>query len=179
VKLIGDQKVRLFMTAPPAIVSIEGNTICMRFKTHFPAALFFAGILAFAPDTSFARGGVVAATLEGFTAAAPSRSTNQCVRPRAKLSNGTLRSIFKKYGASSRDFGVGKFLPSVTQDSLREMISEVVANGHARPSTHGPFGTLYEYEFPSDIGRSTFGIPTRWLPVIVGPNGDVATAYPD
>ena len=111
--------------------------------------------------------------------AAPSGSTNQCVRPRAKLSNETLRYIFKKYGASSRAFGVGKFLPSVTQESLPEMISEVVANGHARPSTHGPFGTLYEYEFPSDIGRSTLGIPTRWLRVIVGPNGDVATAYPD
>jgi hypothetical protein len=86
-----------------------------------------------------------------------------------------LRSI----GASSRAFGVGKFLPSVTQDSLLAVISEFVANAHARPLIHGSFGTLYDYKFSSDIGRCTLGIPTRWLRVIVGPNGDVATAYPD
>jgi hypothetical protein len=108
-----------------------------------------------------------------------STSTEQCTPRRVRLSNETLLYIFKKYGASSRAFWVGKFLPSMTEGSLRQMISEAVAKGHARTSTHGPFGTLYEYAFPFDIGHGTLGNPTRWLRVIVGPDNDVATAYPD
>jgi hypothetical protein len=52
----------------------------------------------------------------------PNRRTAESLGAQAKLSNETLRCIFKKYGASSRAFGVGKFLPSVTQDSLLEVI---------------------------------------------------------
>src|SRR5271166_2579949 len=46
-----------FLTAPAAIVPIEGNMIYMRLITNFIAGLLLTGILALAPATSFAHGG--------------------------------------------------------------------------------------------------------------------------
>jgi hypothetical protein len=53
-------------------------------------------------------------------------AADQVLRTLEETMLGVTKEL-KKYGASSRAFGVGKFLPSVAQDSLREMISEVVA----------------------------------------------------
>jgi hypothetical protein len=61
-------------------------------------------------------------------------AADQVLRTLEETMLGVTKEL-KKYGASSRAFGVGKFLPSVAQDSLREMISEVVAK-RPRSSFH-------------------------------------------
>lgn len=57
VRLIGDQEARISLNRTSTILPAKEEMICMRLITNLLAGLLFTGMLALAPDTSFARGG--------------------------------------------------------------------------------------------------------------------------
>jgi hypothetical protein len=94
------------------------------------------------------------------------------------LSARAMQHIVARHGPDSHAPGAGKYASGTTPDMIRAMIVEAVRRGRPRPDTNGRPGTLYDYEFPSDIGTSIDGRPTRRLRVVVGPDGGVITAFP-
>ena len=95
-----------------------------------------------------------------------------------KLSRWALRHIQQRHWPDSPAQGAGKFAPGITEDSLREMINEAVANGRYRENTHGRPGEVYEYDFGRPIGITINGSPASRLRVVVNPRGQVVTAFP-
>ena len=65
-----------------------------------------------------------------------------------------------------------------TEETLREMINEAVANGRSSENTHGRPGEIYEYDFGRPIGTTIDGGPATRLRVVVNARGQVVTAFP-
>jgi hypothetical protein len=95
-----------------------------------------------------------------------------------QLSLWALRHIQQRHWPDSPAQGAGKFAPGITEESLREMINEAVANGRYRENTHGRPGEVYEYDFGHPIGITINGSPASRLRVVVKPNRQVVTAFP-
>jgi len=89
-----------------------------------------------------------------------------------------LRHIEERHWPNSPAKGAGKFLQGITEDSLREFVSEAVANGQARPNTNGRPGQIYEYDFGRQIGVTIDGGPASKLRVVVSPRNQLITAFP-
>jgi hypothetical protein len=94
------------------------------------------------------------------------------------LNERALRHIQLRHWPDSPAPGAGKFAPGITEESLREMISEAVANGHSRENTHGRSGEIYEYDFGRPIGTTINGGPASRLRVVINTRGQVVTAFP-
>ena len=100
------------------------------------------------------------------------------VRQQVTLNQWAIRHIQQRHWPDSRAAGAGKFGPEITEESLREMIYEAVANGHSRENTHGRSGEIYEYDFGRRIGTTINGGPASRLRVVVNTRGQVVTAFP-
>lgn len=96
----------------------------------------------------------------------------------AHISPHAMRHILERHGPESTAPGAGKFAPGTTPDLIRAMIAEAVRHGRPHANTNGRPGTLYDYSFPYDIGTTIDGRPTRRIRVVVGPDGEVVTAFP-
>ncbi|MBV9391755.1 MAG: hypothetical protein JOY96_07690 [Verrucomicrobia bacterium] len=97
---------------------------------------------------------------------------------KVSLTHRTIQHIIDRHWPNSPAEGAGKFLPGVTEDSLRQMIDESVANGQVRPNTNGRAGEIFEYDFQRAIGTGTRGEPATRLRVVVSPRNKVVTAFP-
>ena len=89
-----------------------------------------------------------------------------------------LRHIEERHWPNSPAQGAGKFSQGITEESLRELINEAVANGRARPNTNGRPGEIYEYDFSRRIGIKINGEPASKLRVVVSPRNQLITAFP-
>ena len=89
-----------------------------------------------------------------------------------------LRHIEERHWPNSPAQGAGKFSQGITEESLRELINETVANGRARPNTNGRPGEIYEYDFSRPIGIKINGEPAGKLRVVVSPRNQLITAFP-
>jgi len=100
------------------------------------------------------------------------------VRQQVVLTPRALRHIQERHWPDSPAQGAGKFALGITEESLREMINEAVANGRPRGNTHGRPGEIYEYDFGRPIGTTINGSPASRLRVVVSRRGQVITAFP-
>jgi hypothetical protein len=89
-----------------------------------------------------------------------------------------IRHIQERHWPNSPARGAGKFSEGITEDSLRELINEAVANGRARSNTNGRPGQIYEYDFGRPIGIAIDGGPASKLRVVVSPRYRLITAFP-
>lgn len=89
-----------------------------------------------------------------------------------------LRHIEERHWPNSAAQGAGKFSQGITEDSLRELINEAVANGRVRPNTNGRPGEIYEYDFSRPIGIKINGESASKLRVVVSPRNQLITAFP-
>ncbi|MBV8416296.1 MAG: hypothetical protein JO251_13885 [Verrucomicrobia bacterium] len=89
-----------------------------------------------------------------------------------------VRHIEERHWPDSPAQGAGKFNQGITEDSLKELIREAVANGRARPNTNGRPGQIFEYDFGRPIGTTINGGPASRLRVVVSPRNQVITAFP-
>jgi hypothetical protein len=89
-----------------------------------------------------------------------------------------VRHIEERHWPDSPAQGAGKFYQGITEDSLKELVREAVANGRARPNTNGRPGQIYEYDFGRPIGTTINGGPASRLRVVVSPRNQVITAFP-
>jgi hypothetical protein len=94
------------------------------------------------------------------------------------ISEQALRHIEARHWPDSPAQGAGKFSQGITEDSLRELVKETVANGRARRNTNGRPGRIYEYDFGRPIGTTINGGPASKLRVVVSPRNQVITAFP-
>jgi hypothetical protein len=105
----------------------------------------------------------------GFATGAPSQVI---------ITERALRHIEERHWPDSPAQGAGKFYPGITEQSLKELVREAVANGHARPNTNGRPGQIYEHDFGRAIGTTINGGPASRLRVVVSPRNQVITAFP-
>ena len=89
-----------------------------------------------------------------------------------------LRHIEERHWPNSPAQGAGKFFQGITEDSLKELVNEAVANGQARPNTNGRPGQIYEYDFGRPIGITINGGPASKLRVVVSAHNQLITAFP-
>ncbi len=89
-----------------------------------------------------------------------------------------IRHIEERHWPDSPAKGAGKFSPGFTEDSLRQLVGEAVANGRIRQNTHGRPGQIYEYDFGRPIGVGINGRPAYRLRVVVNRWNQLVTAFP-
>ncbi len=89
-----------------------------------------------------------------------------------------IRHIQERHWPDSPAQGAGKFSPGITEDSLRQLVNQAVANGRVRPNSHGRPGEIYEYDFGHPIGINIEGRPAYRLRVVVDRWNQLITAFP-
>jgi hypothetical protein len=95
-----------------------------------------------------------------------------------ELTQSALDHIVARHFPASDAANAGKFADGTTGQQVKSMIREAVQNGKFRPNTNGRPGTICEYDFGRTIGVSRTGNPTSTLRVVIGPDGQVITAFP-
>jgi hypothetical protein len=110
--------------------------------------------------------------------AADGQGVTETARQPVVLTRWALRHIQQRHWPDSPAEGAGKFAVGITEESLREMINEAVANGRSRENTHGRPGEIYEYDFGRPIGTTINGGPASRLRVVISMRGQVVTAFP-
>jgi hypothetical protein len=94
------------------------------------------------------------------------------------ISEGAIRHIQERHWPDSPAQGAGKFSPGITEDSLRQLVNQAVANGRVRQNSHGRPGEIYEYDFGHPIGINIEGRPAYRLRVVVNRWKQLITAFP-
>lgn len=89
-----------------------------------------------------------------------------------------IRHIKERHWPDSPAQGAGKFSAGITEDALRQLVSQTVDNGHVRQNTHGRPGRIYEYDFGRPIGIKIDGRPAYRLRVVVNQWNQLVTAFP-
>jgi hypothetical protein len=97
---------------------------------------------------------------------------------RVIVSQRAIRHIKERHWPDSPAQGAGKFSPGITEDSLRQLVAEAVANGRVRQNTHGRPGQIYEYDFGHPIGTTIDGRQAYRLRVVVNRWNQLVTAFP-
>lgn len=96
----------------------------------------------------------------------------------ADLTQQGLEHIVERHWVTSGAKGASKFLKGTTARSLKDMIGTATTKGAFRPNTLGRAGTIAEYNFGKAIGTTSKGLPASNLRVVIGPKGNVITAFP-
>jgi hypothetical protein len=94
------------------------------------------------------------------------------------VSQRVIRHIEERHWPDSPAPGAGKFAPGITEDSLRQLVSQAVANGRVRQNSHGRPGQIYEYDFGRPIGITIEGRPAYRLRAVVNRWNELVTAFP-
>lgn len=96
----------------------------------------------------------------------------------AKLTQQGLEHIVARHWATSGAKGSGKFLDGTTARGLKGMLETTTTQGLFRADTFGRAGTIAEYNFSRVIGTTSGGAPAVSLRAVIGPNGNIITAFP-
>ena len=96
----------------------------------------------------------------------------------ARLTQKSLDHIIARHWFTSGAKGAGKFSQGMTGKQLKSMINQTTTKGAFRPNTLGRPGTIAEYNFGRTIGTNINGGAASNLRVVIGPNGNVITAFP-
>ena len=94
------------------------------------------------------------------------------------VSQRAIRHIEERHWPNTPAQGAGKFAPGITEDSLRQLVSQAVAHGRVRQNSHGRPGQIYEYDFGRPIGIKIEGRPAYRLRVVVNRWNELVTAFP-
>jgi hypothetical protein len=94
------------------------------------------------------------------------------------VSQRAIRHIEERHWPNTPAQGAGKFAPGITEDSLRQLVSQAVAHGRVRQNSHGRPGQIYEYDFGRPIGINIEGRPAYRLRVVVNRWNELVTAFP-
>jgi hypothetical protein len=94
------------------------------------------------------------------------------------VSQRAIRHIEERHWPNTPAQGAGKFAPGITQDSLRQLVSQAVSHGRVRQNSHGRPGQIYEYDFGRPIGINIEGRPAYRLRVVVNRWNELVTAFP-
>ena len=94
------------------------------------------------------------------------------------VSQRAIRHIEERHWPDTPAQGAGKFAPGITEDSLRQLVSQAVAHGRVRQNSHGRPGQIYEYDFGRPIGINIEGRPAYRLRVVVNRWNELVTAFP-
>jgi hypothetical protein len=97
---------------------------------------------------------------------------------RVIVSQRAIRHIEERHWPDSPAPGAGKFAPGITEDSLRQLVSQAVASGRVRQNSHGRPGQIYEYDFGRPIGITIEGRPAYRLRAVVNRWNELVTAFP-
>ena len=97
---------------------------------------------------------------------------------RVIVSQRAIHHIEERHWPDSPAPGAGKFAPGITEDSLRQLVSQAVANGRVRQNSHGRPGQIYEYDFGRPIGITIEGRPAYRLRAVVNRWNELVTAFP-
>jgi hypothetical protein len=89
-----------------------------------------------------------------------------------------IRHIEERHWPDSPAQGAGKFSPGITEDTLRQLVSEAVAHGRVRQNSHGRPGQIYEYDFGHPIRITIDGRPAYRLRVVLNRWNQLITAFP-
>jgi hypothetical protein len=109
---------------------------------------------------------------------AEAQNAGDAVADRVIITQRAIRHIEERHWPDSPAQGAGKFSPGITEDSLKQLVGEAVANGRIRRNTHGRPGQLYEYDFGHPIGVTIDGRPAYRLRVVVNRWNQLVTAFP-
>src|ERR1700755_616666 len=109
---------------------------------------------------------------------AEAQNVSDAVADRVIITQRAIRHIEERHWPNSPAQGAGKFSPGITEDSLKQLVSEAVANGRIRRNTHGRPGQLYDYNFGHPIGVTIDGRPAYRLRVVVNRWNQLVTAFP-
>src|ERR1700750_2966573 len=91
------------------------------------------------------------------------QDATEAVADRVIITQRAIRHIQERHWPDSPAQGAGKFSPGITENSLKQLVGEAVANGRMRRNTHGRPGQLYEYDFGHPIGITMDGRPAYRL----------------
>jgi len=94
------------------------------------------------------------------------------------VSQRAIRHIEERHWPDTPAQGASKFAPGITEDSLRQLVSQAVAHGRVRQNSHGRPGQIYEYDFGRPIGINIEGRPAYRLRVVVKRWNALVTAFP-
>ena len=89
-----------------------------------------------------------------------------------------LEHIVARHWPTSGAKMAGKFSQGTTIKSLRSMINTTIEKGMVRANTRGRPGHIFEYDFGSQIGVTSRGIPASSVRVVRMPDGTIKTAFP-
>jgi hypothetical protein len=138
-----------------------------RFRRRIPASDWFLciaiGIILF---------GFRPVRAQDAAAPAPGSSDRVIITERA------IRHIEERHWPDSPAQGAGKFASGITEDSLRQLVSQAVENGRFRQNSHGRPGQIYEYDFGRPIGITINGRPAYRLRVVLNRWNELITAFP-
>ena len=114
----------------------------------------------------------------GKGAAAAKTGTQLLNAAPATLTQKGLNHILARHAFSSTAKGAGKFAQGTTARQLKNLINTATTKGIFRPNTFGRPGTIAEFNFGRTIGTNISGNAATNLRVVIGPNGNVITAFP-
>lgn len=110
----------------------------------------------------------------------PSQRIGQWMLPAApaRLNQDRLNHIVERHWWSSTAKGAGKFSANMTVSRLRGLINQATVEGKFQPNTKNRPGTFVVYDAGSVIERTTKGMQTTRIKVVITPENRVWTAYP-
>jgi len=106
------------------------------------------------------------------------KASGQLLAAPARLTQKGLDHIVARHWFGSSAKGAGKFSQNMTVKQLKSMINQTTTKGVFRPNTLNRVGTIAEYNFGRTIGTNISGRAASNLRVVIGPNGNVITAFP-
>lgn len=93
--------------------------------------------------------------------------------------NTSLEHILDNHGPDSGVANKGTFSSGTSAEDVKQMVNETIENDpQGEPNTNGRPGTRYNANLGRTIGTASNGAPTSWMRVVLGPNGNIITAFP-
>jgi RHS repeat-associated protein len=163
----------LFSGAP-----MNSGDIAMEIFSAIPAAklMVLGASLEKGVIKSAAKASVVG--VQAVEGAAANTGTQLLNAAPATLTQQGLEHIVSRHWATSGVEGAGLFLKETSARGLKGLIETTTTQGVFRANTFGRAGTIAEYNFGRIIGTTSGGAGASSLRVVIGPNGNVITAFP-
>jgi hypothetical protein len=95
-----------------------------------------------------------------------------------------LEHILERHGPESTAKGAGKYADGTTTGDVKQLVNETIEKDpEGEPNTPAPDGTpregtRYNADLGRIVGKTSKGVPTSWMRVIVDGNGKIISAYP-
>lgn len=89
-----------------------------------------------------------------------------------------MRHILQRHAWWTTERNVGRFLEGINARQIVTMIHDAVQYPNRIAWQSEDMRWVYDRLFPNIIGHDRDRRPTRWLRVVVAPDGTVITAFP-